>query len=216
MAHYHAFVQQQILAPLGMASSALRPPPEWDERIALVEDTGQAGEDWEVANSAYYRSLGIPWGGLFSRPRDLVRFVDCFLPDAGGRQRIGVTDPHRAPRVASPATVRAMTTVQCAPPDAPADLAPDLRNGGPPATIRPRVDWGIGWEIKGTKPLHPAGDLTAAATFSHGGSTGTLVWADPATDIACVLLTNRAMASGWTRECPYQALFANAVLAAAL
>ena len=213
--HYHSFVQTQILAPLGMTASALHPPPEWDGRIAFVEETGQEGEDWEIANTAYYRSLGIPWGGLFSRPRDLVRFVDLFLPGAGGRQRLGVTDTHRAARVAAPATVRAMTTVQCAPPDAPADLAPELRDAGPPAVIRPRVEWGIGWEIKGAKPLHPAGDLTSAATFTHGGSTGTLVWADPATDIACVLLTNRAMASGWTRARPYQALFANAVLAAA-
>ncbi len=214
---YHPFVQQHILTPLGMTASALQPPAAWSDRIAWVEGTGQAGQDWEMANSAYYRGLGIPWGGLFSRPRDLVRFVDCFLPAAGGRQRIG-HDAAIKPgtRILSAATVRAMTTVQFSPPDALADLVPELRDGAPPAVIRPEVSWGIGWEIKGTKRPHPSGDLTSSATYSHSGSTGTVVWADPATDIVCVLLTNRTLASGWTTERPRQAQFSNAVMAAAL
>jgi len=215
--HYHPFVQQHLLAPLGMASSALRPPPAWSERIAWVAGTGQEGQDWEMANSAYYRGLGIPWGGLFSRPRDLVPFVDCALPAAGGRQRIGHSDPVLpGARILAAATVRAMTTVQFAPPDAPADLAPELRDGAPPAIIRPEVAWGIGWEIKGTKRPHPSGDLTSPATIGHLGSTGTMVWADPETDIVCILLTNRTLASGWTTERPRQGLFSNAVMAAAL
>jgi beta-lactamase class C len=216
---YHPFVQQHILAPLGMASSSLRPSAEWAERIAWVAGTGQEGEDWEMANSAYYRSLGIPWGGLFSRPRDLARFVDCFLPTAAGRQRIGHTDALMpGARLVSAATARAMTTVQFAPPDAPADLAPELRDGSVPPTLRPAISWGIGWEIKGTKRPHPSGELTSAATYSHLGSTGTMAWADPATDIVCILLTNRTLASGWTGtdERPRQALFSNAVMAAAV
>ena len=51
-------------------------------------------------------------------------------------------------------------------------------------------------------------------TYGHIGATGTLVWADPATDVACVLLTNRTLASGWTAERPRQAMFSNAVVAA--
>jgi beta-lactamase class C len=214
---YHTVVQQHILAPLGMTASSLRPPAEWAGRIARVEQTGQEGKDWEVANSAYYRSLGIPWGGLFSRPRDLVRFADCFLPAAAGRQRIDHTDAVLpGARIVSPATARAMTTIQFAPPDAPADLAPELRDGTPPASPRPAVAWGIGWEIKGTKRPHPSGELTSTATYGHLGSTGTMVWADPATEVVCILLTNRTLASGWTDERPRQALFSNAVMAAAV
>src|SRR5579883_1712527 len=111
---YHPFVDEEILAPLGMTLSALRPPAAWDNRIAWVERTGQEGLDWEGANSTYYRSLGIPWGGMFSRPRDLVRFVDLFLPRAGGRQRIGL-DPESAidaPRIVSPATAHEMISIQ--------------------------------------------------------------------------------------------------------
>lgn len=207
---YHAFVRDAILTPLGMADSAIPTPPAWADRIAQVVGTGQEGTDWEMANSAYYRGLGIPWGGLFSRPRDLVRFVDLFLPSSGGVPRLaGAT---AAPLLARP-TVRAMTSIQAAPPDAPPDLAPELREGLPPIA-RAAVEWGLGWEIKGTKRRHPSGDLTSPATFGHGGASGTLVWADPATDLICVLLTNRASRTGWSDERPRQALFANAVMAA--
>ncbi|MGH2458858.1 MAG: serine hydrolase domain-containing protein [Chloroflexota bacterium] len=213
---YHRFVEEEILGPLGMTLSALHPPGAWDDRIARVERTGQEGLDWEGANSAYYRSLGIPWGGMFSRPRDLVRFVDLFLPAAGGRQRVGferagAVDP---PRIVSPATVRQMTSVQFAPPDAPTDLAPELRDLAARTPPRPAVEWGIGWEVKGIKRPHPSGELTSMATYSHLGATGTLVWADPLADLACVLLTNRTLVSGWAVERPRQALFSNAVMAA--
>ncbi len=212
----HQFVARRVLAPLGMASSTMLPPPDWNDRIAWVERTGQEGLDWEGANSAYYRSLGIPWGGMFSTPRDLIRFVDLFLPDANGRQRIGLSPAaDAAPRIISPATARAMTTVQFAPPDAPADLSPELRDSAARATPLSAVEWGIGWEIKGRKRLHRDGELTSDRTYGHAGATGTMVWADPHADIACVLLTNRTLVSGWTTERPRQAMFSNAVMAAA-
>src|SRR5207248_1186078 len=80
----YPFVRESILAPLGLTSTDFRPPTEWDERIALVEGTGQEGVDWEMSNSAYYRGLGIPWGGMFGTPREIARFADLFLPGAGG------------------------------------------------------------------------------------------------------------------------------------
>jgi beta-lactamase class C len=212
---YHGFVHERILEPLGMADSALKPPTEWNARIARVEGTGQAGRDYEMANSAYYRSLGIPWGGLFTRPRELARFVDLFLPAAGGRQRIGLPPgAPTGPRLLAPATVRAMTTVQFAPPDAPPELAPELRDGAVPPTTRPRVEWGIGWEIRGTKRPHRFGELTSEAAFGHHGATGAMVWADPAADLACLLLTNQALATAAWTDRPRMALFSNAVMAA--
>ena len=209
---YHPFVHERILTPLGMGSSSLLPPAAWDDRIAKVEGTGQAGEDWEMANSAYYRSLGIPWGGMFSRPRDLVRFVDLFLPAATGRQRIGAAAG--GAQLVSPATARAMTAVQFAPPDAPADLAPELRDSAARTAPLPAVEWGLGWTVKGAKRPHFSGELTSAAAYGHLGATGTMVWADPLTDVACVLLTNQTLVSGWTQQRLRQAHFSNAVGAA--
>lgn len=211
----HAFVTEQILQPLGMTNSSMLPPPEWSERIAWVERTGQEGLDWEGANSAYYRSLGIPWGGMFSRPQELIRFVDLFLPAAGGRQRIDAApSSHERVRLVSAATAQAMTTAQFAPPDAPSDLAPELRDSAALAVPRPAVSWGIGWEVKGTQRPHRSGELTSPATFGHAGATGTMVWAEPTVDVAGVLLTNRTLVSGWTSKRPRQGLFSNAVLAA--
>jgi CubicO group peptidase (beta-lactamase class C family) len=214
--HYHQFVHEEILAPLGMTKSSLLPPAEWSNQIAIVERTGQEGQDWEVGNSAYFRSLGIPWGGMFSRARDLIRFVDLFLPKARGMVRAGLRaeSDRFSGSLLSAAAITVMTTIQFAPPDAAASLAPDLRDVAPPDPPRASVPWGIGWEIKGGTRLHPSGDLTSAATFSHIGSNGTLVWADPSADVACVLLTNRNLWSGWIADRPRQALFSNAVMAA--
>jgi CubicO group peptidase (beta-lactamase class C family) len=212
--HFHPFVREQILAPLGMTSSALRPPATWDDRIAWVEETGQEGQDWEAANSTYYRGLGIPWGGLFSRPRELVRFVDCFLPAAAGRQRIGqpagAGDGHR---LVSPTTAAAMTAVQFAPADVDPALVPEPRDSLPPKR-RPRVAWGIGWEIKDHKRPFFAGRRTSPATFGHIGATGTMAWADPRADVVCLLLTNCALDSRWWRRRPRMSLFSDAVMAA--
>ena len=211
----HNLIAERILGPLQMQSSSMKPPAEWSERIAWVEGTGQEGTDYEMANSAYYRSLGIPWGGLFSTPRDLARFVDLFLPSAAGTGRLGLPEGQR-PRVVSPATARAMTTVQVAPPEVSPDIAPDLRDSGANADPQPAVEWGLGWEIKGGKRGHRSGELTSPATYGHAGATGTMVWADPQTEIVCVLLTNQTLVSGWTSRRARQALFSNAVAAAAL
>lgn len=211
---FHPFVHDAILAPLGMNASALLPPEAWWGRIAWVEETGQ-GAAWEMGNSPYFRRLGIPWGGLYTRPRDLARFVDCVLPGAGGRGRVGFA-PDAGPRLLSPAAVRTMTAVQFAPPDAPPDLAPALREGVP-QTVRFRVPYGVGWSVREAGGGGgPPGELLAPGAFGHGGSTGTMTWADPTTDTVCVLLTNRATASGWTSERPRLVLFSNAVVAAAL
>lgn len=209
---YHRFVHEEILAPLGMVASSLLPTPAWDERIAWVEETGQEGRDYEMDNSAYYRSLGIPWGGMFSRPRDLARFVDLFLPTAAGRPRVGLDVT--SSRLVSPASAAAMISVQFAPPHAPVDVAPGLREDTPGESPSPAVAWGIGWGLKGAERAWPSGELSSAATYGHGGSSGTMVWADPAADVVCVLLTNRAFAGGWAADRPRLTLFSNAVLAA--
>jgi len=211
----HDLIATQILGPLGMRDSSMKPPGEWSERIAWVEGTGQEGTDYEMGNSAYYRGLGIPWGGLFSTPRDLGRFVDAFLPDAAGKARLGLAEGE-GHRIVSPATARTMTTIQFAPPDAPPEIATNQRDGAPETPPRPAVAWGLGWEVKGQKRGHRCGDLTSSETYSHAGATGTMVWADPATGSLCVLLTNQTLASGWTSERPRQAMFSNAIAAAVL
>jgi CubicO group peptidase (beta-lactamase class C family) len=208
----YPFVRERILAPLGLTSTDFRPPAAWDERIALVSGTGQEGNDWEMANSAYYRGLGMPWGGLFGTPREIARFADLFLPSAAGAWRLDAPAGRR--RIVSPATALAMCTVQWSVPDAPPELCPAELREGVPWPLRPAVSWGIGWALKGVGRGHASGDLTSPATFSHGGASGTVVWADPATDLVCALFTNQALRSGWSEERPRQGMFGSAVAAA--
>ena len=192
-----------LLSDAGMRSSALLPPEAWSERIASVVDTGQAGEPFEMANSEYYRSLGIPWGGLFTTPRDLGRWLRTFV-DA----------PVAVTRTLTAASVRQMMTVQSDGPDTAAEIPAQLRDGAAETPRRSRVEWGLGWEIKGGKRSHPSGDLTSLRTISHLGASGTMVWLDPSTGVQLVLLTNRTLASGWTRDRHRLAMLSNAVMGA--
>ncbi|PQO41614.1 serine hydrolase [Blastopirellula marina] len=58
-----------------------------------------------------------------------------------------------------------------------------MRSNQNPACIQPR---GLGFDVS------PAlgGDGCSKETFGHTGSTGTLAWADPATETICVVLTS--------------------------
>lgn len=52
--------------------------------------------------------------------------------------------------------------------------------------------WGLGFEIKGSKTPHWTGSGNSPATYGHFGRSGTFIWLDPAVDLFCVALTDRA------------------------
>lgn len=58
-------------------------------------------------------------------------------------------------------------------------------------------DWGLGVNIRGTGAPHWCGDAVSAATVSHFGASGTLMWADPEAGRGLVCLANRSTYSGW-------------------
>jgi CubicO group peptidase (beta-lactamase class C family) len=178
-----------MLKEMGVEDAAFRPNEAEQERCDWVEETGQEGLDWEIGNSRYYRSLGMPWGGLFTRARDVLTFIQAFLPS-----RRAATS-----RVLSEAAAGEMIRMQAAPPEAPASVASSQRDITWDPTSKPRasVPWGLGWEVKGNQPGDYFGELTHATTFGHYGASGTIAWADPEADLAMVLLTNRAWVSRW-------------------
>jgi CubicO group peptidase (beta-lactamase class C family) len=57
-----------------------------------------------------------------------------------------------------------------------------VRNHNPPG-LTPR---GLGWNVGSSA----GGKRCSEKTFGHSGSTGTIVWADPATEMTCVVLTS--------------------------
>jgi CubicO group peptidase (beta-lactamase class C family) len=77
-------------------------------------------------------------------------------------------------RIFSPATVRAMTSDQNTGLNAP---------------------WGLGWALGHSTAWNEFGDLVSADTFGHAGASGTVAWADPRTQVICVVLTNRPLSA---------------------
>jgi CubicO group peptidase (beta-lactamase class C family) len=121
------------------------------ERAAPESGGGDPNaKDWDW-NSAYWRTLGAPWGGTHASAPDLVRFLSEFLYEKGAAVK--------------PETARLM-----------------VKNHNPPA-LTPR---GLGLNV-GRLAGSPA---CSDRTFGHTGSTGTLCWADPASELICVVLTS--------------------------
>jgi CubicO group peptidase (beta-lactamase class C family) len=75
-------------------------------------------------------------------------------------------------RILSPTAVTAMTSDQNAPLKAP---------------------WGIGWALGRSTAWNEFGDLVSPRAFGHAGASGTVAWADPETQLLCVILTNRPL-----------------------
>ncbi len=59
-------------------------------------------------------------------------------------------------------------------------------------------DWGLGFEIRAEKSPHWTGASNSPATFGHFGQSGTFLWADPAVELALVVLTDRDFGE-WAR-----------------
>ncbi|MBH5334653.1 beta-lactamase family protein [Streptomyces pactum] len=60
-------------------------------------------------------------------------------------------------------------------------------------------DWGLGFEIRGTKSPHWTGASSSPRTYGHFGQSGTFLWVDPGAGAACVALADRAFGE-WAVE----------------
>ena len=171
------FLRQRVFEPLGMASTYLPPPAETWERLARVAGTANPGSPGEPFNSAWWRGLGLPWSGAVSTAREVARFMTACLGDAPLEEFL-------LPPVLDQLT-RSQTN--------------DLSGGIPGLTTWPRAEWGLGFELRGEKKLHPFGELTSPATFGQASPAGPLAWADPDSGLVCVVLANQLAADPPTR-----------------
>ncbi|MEP7365128.1 MAG: serine hydrolase domain-containing protein, partial [Acidobacteriota bacterium] len=99
------FLQEEVFGPLGMKSSALGLGPFKIADTAWCQTgPGSTTADLERfgPNSAYWRDMGHPWGGMHSTTSDLAILLQTFLN--GGM--------YAGTRVFSAATVAAMTRDQ--------------------------------------------------------------------------------------------------------
>jgi CubicO group peptidase (beta-lactamase class C family) len=68
---------------------------------------------------------------------------------------------------------------------------PGLRGVLPGFGSQDPNDWGLGFEIRGTKSPHWTGSRNSPATFGHFGLKGTMLWVDPEASLALVALADR-------------------------
>jgi CubicO group peptidase (beta-lactamase class C family) len=73
--------------------------------------------------------------------------------------------------------------------------------------------WGLGWSLGRALSGNVFGELISEKTFGHSGGNGTVAWADPETQVACVILTNRHLVADEVR---FLRLVSNAVAASVL
>jgi CubicO group peptidase (beta-lactamase class C family) len=89
---------------------------------------------------------------------------------------------------------------------------PGLRGVLPGFGMQAPNDWGLGFEVRGSKAPHWTGSRNSPATFGHFGRTGTFLWVDPEARLSLACLTDRPFGP-WAGEA-WPAL-SDAVLAAA-
>ena len=77
---FREFVRREVFLPLGMRETSLGLGGR------RIEDTAQCPventDDWNW-NSAYWRNLGVPWGGVHTTALDVQKFLNSFLRPNG-------------------------------------------------------------------------------------------------------------------------------------
>jgi CubicO group peptidase (beta-lactamase class C family) len=162
----HDFLYKEIIQPLGLQSTRLGSKGLDEARLVRVQTPPWQGAEYGW-NSRYWREFGAPWGSMFSTPEDFA--VICQLLLNGGQ--FGDV------RLLSPSTVAQMTTNRL-------DDYPEL-----PEPIRRTQPWGLGWKMNQPGTSGSLCDLVGRQAFGHTGSTGNLLWMDPATGGYCILFT---------------------------
>ena len=84
------------------------------------------------------------------------------------------------PRLIAPETLRRATTV----------AFPGLVGVLPGFGRQDPCDWGLGFELKGTKRPHWTGEHNSPATFGHFGQAGGFLWVDPEVRVALAVLAD--------------------------
>jgi beta-lactamase class C len=129
----------------------------------------------ETYNRSFWRSLALPWAGLFTTVAGALALVRAFDPAADD----GFL----------PAALRSEAVTD--------------QSGGVPGGFGGWIEWipspwGLGAELRGSKSPHYAGPSASPASWGHLGASGALAWMDPDAGVAWSLWAPRTAAS-WLR-----------------
>ena len=174
-------VWRSVLGPLWMNDTWFGSPPTGRlGTVAVVAGTDRPGTDLEPYNSMYWRGLGHPWGGMFSTAADLAKLAQLFLDNGKPLLPVGT----------------ALSAIR--------NWTNGLPGGFSTWPTFPTGDWGLGWEVKGSRGKHWTGAKTSHTTFGHTGGSGVMMWADPMRDLICVALANRTISNYWPIAHPHR------------
>lgn len=165
---FNVALNELVFAPLGIEAWLGVEPPRTPAVI-----TGSLGEneggDLAPYNSAFWRRLALPWGGLLMTAAGAVGLVRAF---AGH------------PVSFLPAELLANATR-----DQTGGVAGDL--GG---VVRwPQASWGLGPDVQGDKQSPFVPDTVSPRSFGHVGFSGCLAWHDPDAGVSWAMLGNRTI-----------------------
>lgn len=191
---FPAFMREHLFAPVGMSEAYLAPPMTTDARIAHVGGTNEPGSPYERFNSRYARTLANPAGSVIATAADVAKFFQMFLDGGKANGRA----------VISPATAQLMTT----------NHTPGLRGGIEGFMTWEHCSWGLGFDVRGDKHPHFAGEFASPQTFGHTGVAGTFAWADPTRQLVCVMLANRLLHNRW--HAPRWSRYSSAVVSSVM
>jgi beta-lactamase class C len=130
------------------------------------------GTDLETYNSAFWRSLALPWGGLCTDAHGALSLVQAF-----SSQSDLLSSPRRD--------------------EATQDHTHQLPGGFIKPLMWPSAPWGLGPELRGTKQPHWVAAEFPPDSFGHSGASGMLTWYDPHNLFGFALLGARAADGGW-------------------
>jgi beta-lactamase class C len=172
---FNAAVADLVLQPLEIEGYLGVEPPRRPARIT-GELGGHAGTALEAYNSAFWRSLALPWGGLVTTAAGALGLVRAFTGPAGF-----LPDDLLAKAIS----------------DQTGGLAGGMGGVGKGA----RYAWGLGPELRGDKRPHFAPAEASAMSFGHAGAGGCLAWFEPKAGVAWAILGTRTF-ERWWRQWP--------------
>lgn len=165
-----AFEGDAILARPG--SRRIYSNPGFDRLGAIVEERAASPFD-RVVGEWILGPLGMTGASLVNRPsQGLHGNLDDLTALAGDLVR---------PRLLPRPVLDAATAV----------AFPGLPGVVPGVGRFDACDWGLGFEIHGTKDPHWMGLRNSPRAFGHFGGAGTFLWVDPDAEVALAVLTDR-------------------------
>lgn len=177
-------LRRLVLDPLGVDAWIGDEPPRRPASIADV-NSRHAGTDLEPFNSRQWRSLALPWAGLYATIDGYLRLLEAY-------------------DVATDACLVSAERLQEARRDQTAGLAGGFPSGEAFLGFEPgrgiewsRCAWGLALEVRGEKRPHWTSGAVAPTSYGQIGSSGCVAWCDPVAGVRWAVIGTRTTDSGW-------------------